>query len=393
MTAPRTPAPRAPLPPRPWPLRWHLMRHRYDRDRFALEGHHHRNLVIALREPLASLVGAKAGDLGKFRTRLRTVEVVPRAWYDEGTVLSAVGPYLPAVPRPLTSLRRHALHTYVEGAALAAAAPPPGPVGDSVLRRVATLLATLTDVPAAALPPLPPDWPRSGDSTGFLQHLATFAHERVHLGNLRRFGGLFDALRVPADAVERFRNEAKRLTPRPYALLHSDVHRANLIVGRDGALTLVDWENALYGDPLHELATHVVRMEYPAPERARLLGWWRHAMRRRGHAGHFAAMERDFALYVDFEYAQSVFPDTMRAALALPWHARDEHFHAASRRVHRALSRARAPLHLVSVPGPREVNAALRAWHRKHRTGALQVRLSRRLLRPTGPVRGPSSRG
>ncbi|MDJ1135889.1 phosphotransferase family protein [Streptomyces iconiensis] len=394
MTSPRTrPAPSL-------PLRWHLLRHRFDRDRFALEGHHHRNVVVALREPLASAVGAQAGELGKFRTRLRTPEVVPRAWYDEGAVLQAVSPYLPAVPRSLTTDRRHALHSYVDGAALADSAPPPGPVGRETLRRIAALLASLSDVPSHALPPLPEGWPEEGDSTTFLQHLATFAHEKVYVGNLRRFGALFDALGVPTDAVERFGVEAKRLTPRPYGLLHSDVHRANLVVGHGssgpgGRLTLVDWENALYGDPLHELATHTVRMEYPPEERARLLGLWRRGMRARGsgHVEKLAAMKRDFALYVDFEHAQSVFPDTMRAALALPWLARDEHFHKAALRVHRALSRARAPLQLTSVPGLPEVGAALRAWHRKHRNGALRVRLSRRSPRSIASVREAFTRG
>lgn len=75
-------------------------------------------------------------------------------------------------------------------------------------------------------------------------------------------------------------------------------------------------------------------------------------------------MERDFPVYLDFEYAQSVFPDTIRAAGALPARATEEDFDIAAARVHRALSRAREALALVAVPDHGSVKRALRSWHR-----------------------------
>ncbi|SCK50413.1 Predicted kinase, aminoglycoside phosphotransferase (APT) family [Streptomyces sp. WMMB 714] len=349
-----------------WRLRWHFEQHRRRPDGFLLHGHHHHNYVVELREPLASIVQEAPGRLGKFRTRLETVQVLPRVWH-EGDVLRALRPVLPGVPRVLLTIGRRALHSYVEGCALSETAPPGTPLGDETLRRIASLFGALAEVPARSLPPLPAEWSGDGDSTRFLQNLADFAQHEVHLRNRPRFGTLFRALGIPDDAMERFHRDAKRLHERPYSLLHADVHRANLLRRKDGGLTLVDWECALFGDPLHDLATHLVRMEYTPEERRRMTGLWRREMRRRGLADRLAGMESDLRLYLDFEYAQSVFPDTIRAAGALPPDAAESDFDVAAASVRRALLRAEAALELRDVPDHAHVKAALRSWHRGRR--------------------------
>ncbi|RAJ66877.1 aminoglycoside phosphotransferase (APT) family kinase protein [Streptomyces sp. Amel2xB2] len=348
-------------------LWWHVARHRRSPGGFSLQGHHHDNYVLPLSEPLASIVRESPGRLGTFRTRQSTVRVLPRVWR-ETAVLRAVREHLPEVPRPLFSFGRHALHTYIEGVPLTETAPAGRPVGDATLARIAALFGRIGEVPADALPKLPREW-RGGtgcDSARFLTNLALFAHHKVYRRNCPRFGSLFRALEIPDDAVERFVREAKQLTPRPYALLHTDVHRGNLLVRENGELALVDWELATFGDPLHDLATHVVRMGYDDEERRRLVAFWRREMRDRGLTGRLAGMEQDFPVYLDFEYAQSVFPDTIRAASALPVRAAEEDFDVAAASVHRALCRARDSLALDAVPGHGEVKEALRSWHRGH---------------------------
>jgi hypothetical protein len=345
-----------------WRLRWHFERHRRRRGGLLLHGHHHHNYVVELREPLASIVRETPGRLGKFRTRLETVQVLPRVWH-EGDVLRALRPVLPGVPRVLLTLGHRALHSYVEGVPLCETAPPGSPLGEETLRRIAALFGDIADVPAENLPPLPPGW-GSGGSAGFLTSLADFARREVHWRNLPRFGSLFRRLGVPDDALERFTRDAKLLHDRPYSLLHADIHRANLLRRKDGGLALVDWECALLGDPLHDLATHLVRMEYTAQERRRMVELWRREMRQRGLPGRLAGMEQDLPVYLDFEYAQSVFPDTLRAARALPSAAGESDFDVAAASVHRALLRAEGPLGLPGVPGHQEVKDALRAWHR-----------------------------
>lgn len=347
------------------PLWWHVARHRRRPGGFTLQGHHHDNYVLPLRDPLASIVRESPGRLGTFRTRQATVRVLPRVW-SEAAVLRAVRRHLPEVPRPLFSLGRHALHTYIEGEPLSAVSAAGGPVGDETLLRIAALFGRLGEIPETDLPKVPREWrSRSGDdSARFLAALAGFAHHKVYRRNCPRFGSLFRALEIPQDAVERFVREAKQLTPRPYALLHTDVHRGNLLVRGGGELALVDWELATFGDPLHELATHVVRMEYTGEERRRLIAYWQRELRDRGRTDRLAGMERDFPVYLDFEYAQSVFPDTIRAAGALPARATEEDFDVAAACVHRALSRARESLALVAVPDHGSVKRALRSWHR-----------------------------
>ena len=357
----------SPSPWERWRLRWQFELHRRRRDGFLLHGHHHHNYVVPLSEPLASILREPPGGLGKFRTRLDTVQVLPRVWH-EGDVLRALRHRLPGVPRVLLTMGHRALHSYVEGTPLIESAAPGNPVGDDTLRRIATLFGELAEVPPEDLPDLPPGWSNDGDSTRFLQNLARFAHHEVYLHNFPRFGGLFHELGIPDDAMERFTRDAKQLRNRPYSLLHADIHRANLLRRKDGELALVDWECALFGDPLHDLATHVVRMEYTAEERRRLIGLWRREMRRRGLTGRLVGMEQDFRVYLDFEYAQSVLPDTIRAARALPASATENHFDVAAASVHRALTRARSPLHLRDIPDHLTVKAALRSWHRKHRT-------------------------
>ncbi|MCO6746501.1 aminoglycoside phosphotransferase family protein, partial [Streptomyces sp. CHA1] len=68
---------------------------------------------------------------------------------------------------------------------------------------------------------------------------------------------------------------------RPYSLLHADLHRDNVIVSYGGSLPLicVDWELATYGDPLHDLATHLVRMRYPEHQWPEVIAAWEEAMR------------------------------------------------------------------------------------------------------------------
>jgi hypothetical protein len=74
---------------------------------------------------------------------------------------------------------------------------------------------------------------------------------------------------------------------------------------------------------------------------------------------------------VDFEYAQSVFPDIMRTALSLPADADKEHFQQAADRVRRAVYRASVPLGLV-VPGAADIVEALREWHSRSVTSQEQ---------------------
>ncbi|WP_406366108.1 phosphotransferase [Streptomyces sp. NBC_00645] len=334
-------------------------------------GHHNRNRIAPLGRPLAYLLGADSGQVrAKFRMPFETVEVVPRHWRREADVLRVVSARLGEVPRCLADFGTWSVHLYLEGRALADVIPK-GPIGDANLEALAGFFARLAHVPCETLPDPPGDWPADGDSAGFLRRLARFTEQRVHLPNRPRFGRLFEAVGVPRDAMDRFLRSVPDLTRRPFTLLHTDVHRANVLltqVGDEERVAVIDWELALYGDPLHDLATHLVRMDYEEPERERMTGLWAAAMRKAGRPEMTAGLDRDLRLYLDFEHAQSVYPDIMRAALALPARPQDAHFEAAADGVCRALRRAWRPLDLEGEPlDERAAAQALRRWHTEDR--------------------------
>jgi len=159
-----------------------------------------------------------------------------------------------------------------------------------------------------------------------------------------------------------FKENHRGLARRPFVLLHTDVHRANVVLHRKG-IAVIDWELAIYGDPLHDLATHIVRMGYGEDEKQRMIALWAEAMEEAGLGPLTAGLHEDLGTYLDFEYAQSVFPDVMRAALALPADAGEQHFRAAGEQVSRAMHRARKPLELDHVPDLEQIVEALRKWH------------------------------
>jgi aminoglycoside phosphotransferase (APT) family kinase protein len=333
-----------------------------------VSGHHNTNLVMPLGAPLALVLRQRSGDvLAKFRTPLQAVEVVPRIWRRESELLRALDGRVRHVPRCLADFGEWSLHEYLPGPTLAEAAPEGQRIGPDRVAALAGFFAELAGVPERDLPPLPADWPDDGDSESFLGWLARFAEQQVHQANRPRFGMLFDAVGIPRDAVERFVNTLPTSAQRPFALLHTDVHRANVLVlpGPDGEhLAVIDWELALYGDPLHDLATHLVRMDYDKDERELMIELWTHAMRRTGHGEMTADLDRGLRAYRDFEYVQSVYPDVMRAALYLPEHPGERELSEAAGRVCRALRRAWQPLRLTGDPrDENEVREALRRWH------------------------------
>ncbi|MFF4486846.1 phosphotransferase family protein [Streptomyces sp. NPDC001544] len=335
-------------------------------DGLVVSGHHNINRIAALRQPLAFLLRQPSGRTpAKFRTPFPTVEVVPRIWPSEARVLRALEGHVRGVPRCLADFGEWSLHEYIDGQPLAEAVPD-GPIGSERIMALAEIFACMAGVPEGELPPLPADWPRPADSRGFLEWLARFAKERVYKVNQPRFGALFDAIGVPRDAIDRFMGSVPAMTPRPFVLLHTDVHRANVVVVRTPhgeRLSLIDWELALFGDPLHDLATHLVRMDYDKTEQELMVRMWTDAMRRAGHEGVSAGMETDLPVYLDFEYAQSVFPDVMRAALLLPHRPGERDLALAAGRIRRALQRAREPLGLIEEVGEEQVVVhALREW-------------------------------
>ncbi|GGO87240.1 aminoglycoside phosphotransferase family protein [Wenjunlia tyrosinilytica] len=342
-----------PEPDPPWDelLAWAV------RDVEPLVGHHNRNYLVRARP--------RDSEQVKLRVPIRdALKVVLRVWPSEADVLGALERRVPRIPRCLADRGDFTVHTYAPGEPLARLCAAGKPVDERYVSQILELFGTLAALDTAALPPLPEDWPKDGDSTGFLLRLLRFAEEEVHRPNRQEFGALFDGLGVRETALLAFGERLGGLVSRPFVLLHTDVHRHNLIVRPDGSLFVLDWELAMLGDPVHDLATHLCRMSYPRP------GQWDEVVHRWQRAvGEVSpdlveGMERDLDRYVDFERAQSVYPDIMRAARGLgPW-AEPEALRRAARAVHGALVRAEGPLSLERIPVLPRIEDLLRDWHR-----------------------------
>ncbi|MCX4763124.1 aminoglycoside phosphotransferase family protein [Streptomyces sp. NBC_01275] len=338
-------------------------------------GHHNRNYVVPLTEDVAAVVKREAGPAGAVSLEVGTpvtvrvrrddvLSVVIRTWRDEAAILKAVGGVLPDVPVCLARRPEFSVLSFVEGVTLASVCGNGKPVDPLLVEALVGLLARMTQVRLSALPPLPAGWPaHRTDSQAFLRNLARLADEQIRERNWTEFGGLFKALGIPEDALLALAGRVPAMTRRPYSLLHGDLHRENVIMtfGGEPPLVCVDWELATYGDPLHDLAIHLVRMRYPSHQVPEVVDAWVAAMREVRPAA-VTGYGKDLRHYVDFERAQSVYPDVIRAARSLGESFTQKRLDEATAEVRRALLAAEEPLRLRNVPAEKEIGRALFRW-------------------------------
>ncbi|MEU5766623.1 aminoglycoside phosphotransferase family protein [Streptomyces asoensis] len=330
-----------------------------------ISGHHNRNYVLPLTEAVAPCVGRAPGT--SVIVRIRRSEALPvviRTWQEEAAILDAVRSALPHAPACLIKTPDYSIHSHVEGVPLSTICGNGKPVDTLLMKALAGLLAQMTRVRRQALPPLPAVWPANhSDSRAFLKTLALCADEQIRKPNWQEFGGLFKALGIADDALLRLAERVPAMTRRPYSLLHADLHRDNLIVSYDGdpPLVCVDWELATYGDPLHDLATHLVRMRYPDHQWDEVIDAWAKAMEECRPSA-VKGLAKDLRHYIAFERAQSVYPDVMRAARSLQQSSMRKSMDEATAEVRRALETAAEPLRLGDVPRNPEIERALFRW-------------------------------
>ncbi|SCK50739.1 MULTISPECIES: phosphotransferase family protein [unclassified Streptomyces] len=112
----------------------------------------------------------------------------------------------------------------------------------------------------------------------------------------------------------------REVRARPPVLLHGDLNPWNLVRGQgpDRGLTLIDWEMAVVGDPLYDLARHL-HLTPTRPEiRRRMLARWAARL----PARHTIGWERDLDVYRTIESVRSAYVDLDRlvtgAALDAP---------------------------------------------------------------------------
>jgi thiamine kinase-like enzyme len=123
-----------------------------------------------------------------------------------------------------------------------------------------------------------------------------------------QFDSVFGPLRVPKKPLQPIFDRFETLSPRPFRLLNHDLHRGNIILGPDNHTVVLDWELALVGDPLSDLANHFHLMRYSKAEQQAVLRGWLDKMPPALKEG----WQPDLEHHLKFRVVQSVIWDTIR---------------------------------------------------------------------------------
>ncbi|GAQ74261.1 phosphotransferase [Streptomyces turgidiscabies] len=329
-------------------------------------GQHNANFVLPLNPEMARLVPLAEGTEVMVRIpRLDVPSVTVKTWpCEEAAILVAIRDFVRGAPTCLMEdWGQSELYTFVPGEPLSAFSHDGSAVDAEWIAAMAGVLARLALVPRDALPRLPANWPQDGDSRAFLKHLAGLTDRDVRQHNMPEYGLLFRALGVPEDGLTTLAARLPDMTSRPYSLLHADLHRGNVVIpfAGDPLVLVVDWELATYGDPLHDLAVHLIRSRYPEWQEKEVIDTWEEMMLRTSPES-VRGLHEDLPHYLAFERAQSVYPDVIRAARDLRQSPDRQHLTDAVRQVHRALTVAAGPLAMRDVPDPEEIAAVLLRW-------------------------------
>ncbi|MFI9587163.1 phosphotransferase [Streptomyces sp. NPDC052236] len=336
-----------------------------------LKGYHHETYAFPL--PDAN------GGVGAVRWKCRE----PRPgilWFDrrsfasEAALIRALAGHVSSVPE-IMEVDGIGLQRFIEGRTLGSYGQPGVPVAEPHMAQIARLFSELAAISPDVLPldRQPSDAGRvtekaaDGDSAGFAACLIRFTEERVYREQLPVYGRLFETLGVTEDGLLRLRERARSLTSRPFQLLHGDLHRENFIVDGDDRLWTIDWELAMFGDPLYDLGTHLHLMRYPAEQEAVVALRWRDTVEA-VRPGSSRGWQEDLPYVLQFKRAQSVYTDVIRSALAVGGGRKLDRrlLPAASRKLHDVLGRAGTALGLTAVPSVRQIAKALTDWHREH---------------------------
>ncbi|GGT43940.1 aminoglycoside phosphotransferase family protein [Nonomuraea spiralis] len=230
-----------------------------------------------------------------------------RIW-PEQDVLAALAPHVTHVPKLLHVSQEppFQVHEFIAGDVLDSLAPRGSRVPPAVLGDVVELFVQLTMVPLDQLPELPPSWPVDADPPAFATRLSDVTAQ-VYDTFHESYQPLFTALGIPENPLTPVLARWPELTPRPFTLVHADVHRKNMIF-RDGHVVFLDWELALWGDPVYELAVHFHKMSYYDDERQAVLDDWVRNM----PAQYTQGWEQDLDIYLAHERVKSAIVDTVR---------------------------------------------------------------------------------
>ncbi|MFH9296863.1 phosphotransferase family protein [Streptomyces sp. NPDC017520] len=263
----------------------------------AAAGYYNRNVAVRTSEGVVNV-----------RIPLEAADSMDVRLWTEQDVLGCIRPYVSRAPelRHASWDPRFQVHHFIDGRVLDSFSPRGSAVPSHVIGDVVAVMDQLVRIPQEKAPRLPADWPDSGDVGGFGRRLAKLT-QQVYDAHREACADIFEDFGIPAEPLAVLEPLWDGLTSRPFAVLHSDLHRKNMIVS--GGLTwFLDWELALWGDPLYELGVHFHKMDYPADQRSEVLRRWREGLPEASTTGPPA----DLDLYLAHERVKSAIVDTVR---------------------------------------------------------------------------------
>lgn len=330
-----------------------------------LSGYHHETYVFPL--PVETRVGG--GGRWKCREPRESLLWFDRRCFDsEERLLTELQGHIDNIP-DLIEVEGTVLQRFIEGDTLGALHASGTAVPDEQFDQILALFRQLVAVTPHTLLVKrrcePRDRAPEADSAGFLDRLIFFTEERVYGDNLPEYGELFADLKLDFDSFKQLRKHVAGLRDRPFCLLHADLHRENLIVDRERRLWAIDWELAMFGDPLYDLATHLYLMRYPLDQERRMTERWC-ALVESIRPGSSRGWRQDLPRLLDYKKAQSVFTDVIRTSQSLRLEAKADRnlLRRASWTVWDVLSRGAQPLGVEAVPSAPAIEAALARWLR-----------------------------
>ncbi|MEU9452251.1 aminoglycoside phosphotransferase family protein [Streptomyces sp. NPDC048277] len=332
-----------------------------------LHGYHHETYVFPLP---GELEGERSGRWKCREPRADLLWFDRRCFDSEEQLLRAIGGKVTGIP-DIIEVGGIGLQRFIEGNTLAYFHKSGTMIPGGIVRQIMGLFRQMVDVRPDVLSIdrrcEPDDRPDDGDTDGFLERLVLFAEQRVYRDNLERFGGLFEDLWLGDESFRHLRKNVFGLARRPFCLLHADLHRENFIVDAESRLWTIDWELAMLGDPLYDLATHLHLMRYPARYERAVAQLWCETVEG-VRVGSSSGWEHDLERLLNYKRAQSVFTDVIRTALELDADAESGWWQIAPAafKLRKVLAAAALPLGLDEVPGTRRIVSALARWCRDH---------------------------
>ncbi len=200
--------------------------------------------------------------------KLEEPDVEPRM-YAEASVLAALAPVDIAVPELFHDSGEHEFMviSYLPGRRIADIYPPGTSVPDSLIEFIRTTMSELYRVEREALGAVlresPWRWVSGNDA--FLPDLLSWL-TKVYDSSSVEEKECMRAVGLPTDLFD-FRNFSLDNSLRTFRLCHGDLQRENLLVASRYRYSVLDWEMAVWGDPVWDIASHMHRAAYP-PDQA-----------------------------------------------------------------------------------------------------------------------------